>query len=66
MTSRPLRLGNEQVGRGGLEHDVAAAPGLVIDQPPLVPAPAVIGRNQHVARTQNEGLAIARREFQSP
>jgi hypothetical protein len=31
-----------------------------------VPAPAVIGRNQHVARTQNEGLAIARREFQSP
>src|SRR5262245_31975215 len=57
-------LRHEQVAGAGLEHDIGAAPGLIVDQPPLVPDADIVGGDQHIAGTQHERLAVAGGEFQ--
>ena len=64
-TARLLRrLRHEQIARTGLEHDIGAAPGLIVDQPPLVSAADAVLGHQYVARTQDERLAVAGGELE--
>jgi hypothetical protein len=57
------RFRHEAVLGARLQHHIGSSPRLIVDQPPFMSAAGIVFGEQHIARSQYEGLAVAGMEF---